>query len=103
LDLDRADIARWHGEYLSKFRDWCSAHERNARYVSTQLAFIDYELRNSHHLVGDQLMKAKTETEAVEICRPYFQRVGAGGIPAAGAGGGVMNPLLVSPPTQQEK
>jgi hypothetical protein len=34
------------------YRDWASAHERNADYVSTAWAFVDFELRNAFHGIG---------------------------------------------------
>jgi hypothetical protein len=40
---------------MGKLRDWASQHERNPTYVTTQLAYIDYALRNTHEQIGRDL------------------------------------------------
>jgi hypothetical protein len=64
--------ARW-----DRYCDHCSSLERSKEYISSALAFLDYELRNSFERVGRALDKATTAEAAAAEVAAYFGRDGA--------------------------
>jgi hypothetical protein len=75
LDLDgpQLNVGCWSCSAIGKLRDWAGSHERNANYVTTQLAYIDYALRNTHEQIGRDLDAAADAAEAQEAAAPYFK------------------------------
>lgn len=74
LDGDRLNIGCWPPERHGQMRDWCGMHERNVTYVTSQLAYLDYALRNTHAQIGLDLDAATTSEAAMAAARPYFNR-----------------------------
>jgi hypothetical protein len=73
LDLGGEALVPWSPERMAMFKDWASAHERNPKYPSVQLAFLTEELTGPFMAhIGSRLMKADTPEAAFEIVRPYF-------------------------------
>lgn len=64
--------ARWE-----RYVDWASASAKNLNYPSAALAFIDYELRNSFHGLGTDLMKATHLDTAMAAIAHYWGRPSA--------------------------
>lgn len=70
---DELNIAGWRGRRASMLRDWASSHDRNVRYLSSQLAFLTDELRGVFGQdIGGPLLLAKTADEASKIATAYF-------------------------------
>ncbi|MGH6792841.1 MAG: hypothetical protein ACRECF_08900 [Methyloceanibacter sp.] len=66
-----ADTA-WRADLL---HDWCLASERDKHALGSQLAFMDYEFRNTFADLGKNLLAAETVKEAADAIRPYTERL----------------------------
>lgn len=69
-------LAQWLGARLSGLEAFARAHKVPVTNASTQLAYIDYELRTSEKSTGEALKKAKTPREAARIFSERFERPG---------------------------
>jgi hypothetical protein len=56
------------------FHDWCGMVERRRDYVTSALAFLDYEFRDSFEGLGRELSAAATVDEAAKAIAPYWGR-----------------------------
>ena len=75
LDFETPDnVAHLKGDRWQLYRDWASAHERRADYLSSQLAFVSEDLLGAHHAVGLNIASATTLDGAVSAAAPYFGR-----------------------------
>ena len=63
----------WKQEYIDRLHDWCSAHEKNPNTVDGQLAFVGYQLLNTHEGIGRELNRAQTYEQAQEVVEPYVK------------------------------
>jgi hypothetical protein len=75
LDFETPDnVAHLKGDRWQLYKDWASAHERRADYLSSQLAFVSEDLLGAFHIVGRDIASADTAEEAVRAAAPYFGR-----------------------------
>lgn len=75
LDFETPDnVAHLRGDRWQLYRDWASAHERRADYLSSQLAFVSEDLLGAFHQVGTAIATTETSEEAVKAAAPYFGR-----------------------------
>jgi len=72
LGQEQPNICRWQGCRLSKMLDWCSASERDPSIIEAQLEYLDYDLRNVYHKIGEQVRAAETAQEARKAFAPYI-------------------------------
>ena len=70
-------IPDWEARYLQKFRNWCSAHNKDWTEIEGQLEFVAYELCNSYERIGAALKSAQTVQEAREAVDPYVKTIRA--------------------------
>jgi hypothetical protein len=59
---------------LGNFHDWCGMVERRRDYVTSALAFLDYEFRDSFEGLGRELSAAASVDEAAKAIAPYWGR-----------------------------
>ena len=65
---------KWKQEHIDRLHDWTSAHEKgNPNGVEAQLAFVGYQLLNTHEGIGRELSKAQTYENAKEAVEPYVK------------------------------
>ena len=71
LDLDGEDVLPWGKDRRGLLHDYASGCERNPKYHSTQLAFVDWELRGAFMPIGREVMLAPTEAVEAEAFQQY--------------------------------
>ena len=75
IDLSEPlNVGNWRGDRAVLFRDWCSAHERNPSYLTSQLAYLSSDLRNVFHQFGSRLYGAKDAVEVARVFQEYLDR-----------------------------
>jgi hypothetical protein len=67
---------KWKQEYIDQLHDWASAHEKGSpNSVEAQLAFVGYQLLNTHSGIGRELSKAQTYDNAKEALEPFVNLI----------------------------
>lgn len=69
-------LAQWGGARLRGLELFASRYKAPITSASTQLAYIDYELRTSERGTLNALVKAKTPSEAARIFSEKYERPG---------------------------
>ena len=69
---DAIGVAQWRGPRQQKFKEIFGKDVKDATFEE-QLAFVDWELRNSHKKAGDLLQGAKTAEDAALIIDEYYE------------------------------
>jgi hypothetical protein len=66
-------IAQWRKERRSKFQDVIGKPIETSSFED-QLAYVDWELRNTEKLAGQKLSQTKTYEEATDVVAQYYER-----------------------------
>jgi hypothetical protein len=66
-------LGQWHPDRQANFRRRFGHDIRNSTFEE-QLAFFDWELRNTEHKAGEKLHQARTAGEAGGVVSQYFER-----------------------------
>ena len=66
-------IAQWHPDRQARFKEIMGIDIRESNFKQ-QLAFIDWELKNSEKNAGNELKKASTASEAAHIVDASYER-----------------------------
>jgi hypothetical protein len=74
-------IAQWHPDRQANFARWAGKDIRGTS-LSEQVAFIDWELRNTEKEAGDRLRQTTTPGDAAAVVSQYYERPGAAGYEA---------------------
>lgn len=69
-------LAQWHPDRQANFKKQFGKDIRQSTR-DEQLAFIDWELRNTEKAAGDRLKRAKTSSESAAIVSKYYERPAA--------------------------
>lgn len=66
-------IAQWHHDRQARFRERTGKPLQGSSFAD-QLAFVDWELRNSESAAGDKLRNARTAAQAGDVVSRYYER-----------------------------
>lgn len=69
-------ISGWNGQRRAALSTYAAANKMDPSSLTTQLSFVDYELRNNEKTAGDTLSAATTPEAAGDATLSYFRPAG---------------------------
>ena len=66
-------IPDWKPQHLQRFKEWCTAQEKDKNSTDSQLEFVAYDLCNENQTIGVALKLARTLEEAKAALVPYVK------------------------------